>query len=126
MLRLLAVSLARLTPHPPKAAPGIAPHPQLGQWLGLNPYCCAASTNYVPSPVSWQTPSLCVHGGNACVHAWQVCSPAPSSGAGMWPHRLQVEWEWSDCSPYMSGTIKMSPKDGSNPHWRAFYFANMK
>jgi hypothetical protein len=46
--------------------------------------------------------------------------------AGLWPHRLTVEWQWADCSALIDGTIKIYPKDGSNPYWQAFYFANMR
>jgi hypothetical protein len=48
--------------------------------------------------------------------------------AGMWPHRLQVQWQWADCSSYINGTIRMAPKDGGlagcchavllHRHWR--------
>ncbi|KAL4448207.1 hypothetical protein ABPG75_005426 [Micractinium tetrahymenae] len=45
---------------------------------------------------------------------------------GMWPHRLRVQWEWSDCSAMIDGDILLTPKDGINPQWQAFYFANTK
>lgn len=45
---------------------------------------------------------------------------------GMWPHRLRVQWQWSDCSAHINGTIRMYPKDGINAFWQAFYFANSK
>mgnify|MGYP001034901403 CR=1 FL=1 len=44
----------------------------------------------------------------------------------MWPHRLQVQWQWADCSPFINGTIHLAPKDGGNPFWQAFYFSNTK
>ena len=29
---------------------------------------------------------------------------------GMWPHRLRISWEWSDCSDNMQGGIRLDPK----------------
>lgn len=31
---------------------------------------------------------------------------------GMWPHRLSIQWEWSDCSANIDGPIRMTPKVG--------------
>ena len=31
---------------------------------------------------------------------------------GMWPHRLRISWEWSDCSDNMQGGIRLDPKVG--------------
>ena len=31
---------------------------------------------------------------------------------GMWPHRLAIQWEWSDCSPQIEGDIIVTPKVG--------------
>jgi hypothetical protein len=31
---------------------------------------------------------------------------------GMWPHRLTIQWEWSDCSANIDGDIHLSPKVG--------------
>jgi expansin (peptidoglycan-binding protein) len=45
---------------------------------------------------------------------------------GLWPHRMKVEWEWTDCAAFISGTISIHLKDGSNPYWQAFYFSNMR
>ncbi|PSC67798.1 Expansin 1 [Micractinium conductrix] len=45
---------------------------------------------------------------------------------GMWPHRLAIQWEWSDCSPQIEGDIIVTPKDGINAQWQAFYFANFR
>lgn len=28
----------------------------------------------------------------------------------MWPHRLAIQWEWSDCSAKVDGPIRMAPK----------------
>ncbi|KAI7835368.1 hypothetical protein COHA_010730 [Chlorella ohadii] len=30
----------------------------------------------------------------------------------MWPHRLAIQWEWSDCSAKVEGPIRMAPKGG--------------
>lgn len=40
---------------------------------------------------------------------------------GMWPHRLRVQWEWSDCSPMIEGNILLTPKvgPGGRRHTRA-------
>ncbi|EFN56252.1 hypothetical protein CHLNCDRAFT_51929 [Chlorella variabilis] len=45
---------------------------------------------------------------------------------GMWPHRLAIQWEWSDCSSNIEGDIHLAPKDGINAQWQAFYFSNAK
>lgn len=45
---------------------------------------------------------------------------------GMWPHRLNIEWEWASCAPEIEGTMKFYPKDGINPFWQAFYLANAR
>ncbi|KAL6768713.1 hypothetical protein ACKKBF_B15890 [Auxenochlorella protothecoides x Auxenochlorella symbiontica] len=52
--------------------------------------------------------------------------PAYSAVTGSWPNRLKVSWEKVDCSAFIDGTIRMWPKDGVNPFWQAFYFANSK
>ncbi|PRW44946.1 Expansin 1 [Chlorella sorokiniana] len=52
--------------------------------------------------------------------------PAYRDITGMWPHRLAIQWEWSDCSAKLDGPIRMAPKDGINPQWQAFYFSNAK
>jgi hypothetical protein len=31
---------------------------------------------------------------------------------GMWPHRLKIQWEWSDCSANIDGDILLTPKVG--------------
>ena len=48
----------------------------------------------------------------------------PPGHAGMWPHRLQVQWRWASCAPFIQGTIRSWPKEGSNPYWQALFFAN--
>lgn len=52
--------------------------------------------------------------------------PAYSSVTGCWPDRLKVEWEWTSCAPDISGTIKYSPKPGSNYFWQAFFLSNSR
>jgi expansin (peptidoglycan-binding protein) len=46
--------------------------------------------------------------------------------AGLWPHRLRIDWEWASCAPEISGTIALAPKDGATPFWQAFYLANFR
>ena len=31
---------------------------------------------------------------------------AYKSVTGMWPHRLQIEWEWASCAPEIEGNLK--------------------
>jgi len=52
--------------------------------------------------------------------------PAYEEVTGRWPHRLKVEWEWSDCGMWFEDDdeIRMDIKDGSNFWWRAFFFSN--
>jgi hypothetical protein len=52
--------------------------------------------------------------------------PAYEKVTGRWPHRLKVEWEWSDCGMWFDDDdeIRMDIKDGSNNWWRAFFFSN--
>eukprot|EP00890_Picochlorum_soloecismus_P003291 jgi/Picsp_1/3963/NSC_01475-R1_carbohydratebinding protein len=52
--------------------------------------------------------------------------PAYEEVTGRWPHRLKVEWEWSDCGMWFDDDdeIRMDIKDGSNDWWRAFFFSN--
>ena len=38
--------------------------------------------------------------------------PAYRDITGMWPHRLAIQWEWSDCSAKVEGPIRMAPKVG--------------
>lgn len=45
---------------------------------------------------------------------------------GLWPHRLNIEWEWASCAPEIEGTIKFWPKDGINPWFTAFYLSNSR
>jgi len=44
----------------------------------------------------------------------------------LWPHRLNIEWEWASCADEVEGTIKFWPKDGQNPWFTAFYLSNSR
>ena len=52
--------------------------------------------------------------------------PAYEEVTGRWPHRLRVEWDWTDCGEWFEDDIRMDLKDGSNAWWRAFYFSNSR
>eukprot|EP00890_Picochlorum_soloecismus_P003290 jgi/Picsp_1/3962/NSC_01474-R1_carbohydratebinding protein len=54
--------------------------------------------------------------------------PAYEQVTGRWPHRLKVEWEWSDCGEWFDDNdeIRMDIKDGSNDWWRGFFFSNSR
>lgn len=52
--------------------------------------------------------------------------PAYESLTGLWPHRLQISWEWASCAADIDGTITYTPKDGITPFWQAFYLANLR
>ena len=53
--------------------------------------------------------------------------PAYEELTGIWPHRLQIKWNWTDCpADKMSGTIRLDPKDGINAFWSAFYVSNSR
>ena len=52
--------------------------------------------------------------------------PAYEDVTGRWPHRLRVEWEWTDCGEWYDDDIRMDIKDGSNDWWRGFYFSNSR
>lgn len=60
------------------------------------------------------------------VHFPHSPQPGARPPAGKWPHRLTVQWQWADCAPFVNGSIRLWPKDGSNPYWQAFFFANLK
>lgn len=61
-----------------------------------------------------------------CAHgALDLSIPAYREVTGLWPHRLQFTWNWTDCpADKMDGTIRLDPKDGINNFWSAFYFSN--
>jgi expansin (peptidoglycan-binding protein) len=50
--------------------------------------------------------------------------PAYKAVTGLWPDRLKIEWEWTDCGSDMTGNIHWDPKDGSNAQWQACYVSN--
>lgn len=50
--------------------------------------------------------------------------PAYKQVTGLWPNRLEIEWEWTTCAQDMTGSIHWDPKDGSNENWQAFYVSN--
>jgi expansin (peptidoglycan-binding protein) len=52
--------------------------------------------------------------------------PAYRAVTGLWPHRLQIKWEWASCAPEIDGTIQFDSKDGSTAHWQAFFLANQR
>lgn len=53
--------------------------------------------------------------------------PAYNELTGLWPHRLQIEWEWLDtCDDLVEGEIHIAPKDGVNAWFHAFYLSNSK
>lgn len=112
----------------------------------LNPW---ARTNFVAiNAAQWQNGQVC----GQCVKVWCVdpqcktqtpvklyavdkcpeCAegdldmsiPAYKAVTGLWPNRLKIEWEWTDCGGDMTGNIHWDPKDGSNAQWQAFYISN--
>ncbi|KAL4451678.1 hypothetical protein ABPG75_007340 [Micractinium tetrahymenae] len=115
----------------------------------LNPYF---STNFVAiNKAMWDNGNAC----GKCITAWCVDDRCPVKGkkvtaqvvdlcpeckegdvdfsipmyrdvTGSWPNRLSVSWQWTDCSDMVQGDIMITPKDGINPQWQAFYFANAK
>jgi hypothetical protein len=50
--------------------------------------------------------------------------PAYRDVTGRWPHRLTVNWEWTSCEDIVDGDLLLSPKDGQNPWYHAFYLSN--
>ena len=61
-----------------------------------------------------------------CAHgALDLSIPAYREMTGLWPHRLEISFSFIDCpADKFNGTIKMDPKDGTNPNWAAFYVSN--
>ncbi|EFN55474.1 hypothetical protein CHLNCDRAFT_133829 [Chlorella variabilis] len=57
-------------------------------------------------------------------NGFSTSSPAFLELTGLKPDEVKVEWQYTSCAPYTTGSIRLDPKSGGNKWWQELYIYN--